>query len=105
MGMEEGSRFGVTRIRPHCQPWDTALSTASSSPTKQNPGAFKVEDVRSGWESNMSSPVTGDISNSDRDPTDTPLLDHAYAIFGIPYRRTQAEELHSVVERVSTLPA
>lgn len=63
----------------------------------------KVEDMRVGWESNMSSPTTGDISNSDRDPNDAPLLPHTYIIYGINYRRSQAEAGHNVGHQVEAM--
>jgi hypothetical protein len=52
--------------------------------------------MRSGWESNMASPTTGDVSNSDQDPNDAPLLSHTYIIYGLNYRRSQAEAVHNV---------
>ncbi len=60
-----------------------------------NPATMKVEDMRTNAESNMSSPTTGDISNSFRIPNDLPILSHTYVVEGINYRRTQAESLHS----------
>jgi hypothetical protein len=33
-------------------------------------------------ESNMSSPTTGDISNSGRQPDDLPIVDHTYIVYG-----------------------
>lgn len=67
------------------------------------PGVHKVEDMRAGWESNMSSPITGDISNSDRDPNDAPVLGHTYIIYGINYRRTQAEAVHNVGHQLEAM--
>ncbi len=49
-----------------------------------DPAIFKTEDMRVGWESNMVSPTTGDVSNSDQDPNDAPILSHTYIIYGIP---------------------
>jgi hypothetical protein len=43
------------------------------------------------WESNMSSPLTGDISNSNRNPSDLPLYEKTYIVYGHNFRRTQAE--------------
>jgi uncharacterized protein YjdB len=45
-------------------------------------------------ESNMSSPVTGDISNSSRFPDDLPIYNHTYTVYGYNFGRTQAEVLH-----------
>ncbi len=44
----------------------------------------------------MASPTTHDVSNSDQDPNDAPVLDHTYIIYGINFRRTQAEAVHNV---------
>jgi hypothetical protein len=51
----------------------------------------------------MSSPTTGDISNSDRDPTDAPVLSHTYIIYGINFRRTQAEAVHNVGHQLEAM--
>lgn len=48
------------------------------------PGFHTQEHMRSQWESNMSSPTTGDISNSNLDPDDLPVYDHTYTVYGIP---------------------
>lgn len=53
------------------------------------------EKLRGSWESNMSSPVTGDVSNSDRDPGDLPVYEHSYIVYGQNVRRTQAEAVHN----------
>ncbi len=55
----------------------------------------RPENFRSSWESNMSSPTTGDISNSDRDPDDLPLYDKTYIVYGQNFRRSQAEAVHN----------
>lgn len=68
-----------------------------------NPDSHKVEDMRAGWESNMSSPTTGDISNSDRDPHDAPVIDHTYIIYGINFRRSQAEAVHNVGHQLESM--
>ena len=52
-------------------------------------------DFRSQWESNMSSAVTGDVSNSDRNNNDLPIYDHTYTVYGYNFRRTQAEAVHN----------
>ena len=46
-------------------------------------------------ESNMSSPVTGDISNSSRFPDDLPVFNNTYIVYGYNYGRTQAEAVHN----------
>jgi hypothetical protein len=47
------------------------------------------------WESNMSSPTTPDISNSDRFDADLPIYDKTYVVYGYNYQRTQAEAVHN----------
>ncbi len=42
------------------------------------------------WESNMSSPF-GDVSNSDRDPTDLPVLKSTYTVYHYNYQRGSSE--------------
>ena len=42
----------------------------------------------------MSSPLTGDISNSNRDPSDLPVYDKTYVVYGYNFRRSQAEAIH-----------
>jgi hypothetical protein len=46
-------------------------------------------------ESNMSSPITGDISNSARNNGDLPLYNKTYIVYGQNFRRTQAEAVHN----------
>ena len=55
----------------------------------------KPEDFRHWWESNMSSPLTGDISNSNRDNGDLPVYNSTYTVYGQNIRRTQAEAIHN----------
>ena len=68
-----------------------------------NAAHHKDDDMRVGWESNMSSPTTGDISNSDRDPVDAPVLEHTYIIYGINFRRSQAEAVHNVGHQLESM--
>lgn len=68
-----------------------------------NPAAFDVDDMRVGWESNMVSPTTADISNSDRDPNDAPKLSHTYIIYGVNTRRSQAEAVHNVGHQLEAM--
>ena len=46
-------------------------------------------------ESNMSSPTTGDISNSYRYPDDIPIVDHTFVVYNYNFRRIQAESIHN----------
>jgi len=46
-------------------------------------------------ESNMSSPTTGDISNSYRYQDDIPILNHTFVVYCYNFRRTQAEMVHN----------
>ncbi|MDX2118504.1 MAG: LamG-like jellyroll fold domain-containing protein [Planctomycetota bacterium] len=45
-------------------------------------------------ESNMASPVTGDISNSNRYPDDLPLYNHTYTLYNYNWTRSSAESVH-----------
>jgi hypothetical protein len=46
-------------------------------------------------ESNMSSPSTGDISNSYRNPNDLYILNKTYVVYCYNFRRSQAEAVHN----------
>jgi len=46
-------------------------------------------------ESNMSSPLTGDVSNSHRIQDDLPVFSKTYVMYGTNYFRTQAEATHN----------
>ena len=59
-----------------------------------DPQVHDVQDFRGGWESNMASPLTGDISNSNRDDTDLPVYANTYVVYGYNFRRSQAEAVH-----------
>lgn len=48
-----------------------------------------------GWESNMSSPLTGDISNSDRSNDDLPICDTTYIVYNYNWSRSNAENVHN----------
>ena len=60
-----------------------------------DPAVNQPEDFRYWWESNMSSPITGDISNSNRDNADLPIYDSTYTVYGQNIWRTQAEAVHN----------
>ena len=60
-----------------------------------DPAVNKPEDFRHWWESNMSSPLTGDISNSNRDNADLPVYNSTYTVYGQNIWRTQAEAVHN----------
>jgi len=47
------------------------------------------------WESYMSSPTTGNISNSDRNNTVLPVYNSTYVVYGYNLARTQAENIHN----------
>jgi len=51
----------------------------------------------------MSSPTTGDISNSNRDNSDLPVYARTYTMFGYNFRRSQAEALHNHGHQVEAL--
>ena len=60
-----------------------------------DPTLNKPENFRHWWESNMSSPLTGDISNSNRDNSDLPIYNSTYTVYGQNIWRTQAEAVHN----------
>lgn len=59
-----------------------------------DPAIHPPENMREGWESNMSSPTSGDISNSNRDNTDLPIYDHTYIVHGRNIRRLDPTTIH-----------
>lgn len=65
-----------------------------SSYPSYDPATCRPEFGRSVPESNMSSAVTGDVSNSYR-WDDLPLYNHSYVVYGQNIRRTQAEAIHN----------
>lgn len=60
-----------------------------------DPTMHKPEDFRNWWESNMSSAITGDISNSNRDNDDLPIYGSTYTVYGQNFRRSHAEAVHN----------
>lgn len=60
-----------------------------------DPRIHTPEKLRENPESNMSSAVTGDISNSVRDPNDLPIYDHSYIVYSPTFRRSEAEAVHT----------
>ena len=92
----------MIRARKVREVW-AAWSSFDGNYPVYKPAIHKVEDMRAGWESNMASPTTGDVSNSDRDPNDTPVVEHTYIIYGINFRRTQAEAVHCVGHQVEVM--
>ena len=74
--------------------WIWQGGVAPSFPAYE-PDLHKPENFRSWWESNMSSPLTGDISNSNRDNTDLPVYNSTYTVYGQNFRRSQAEAVHN----------
>jgi len=68
-----------------------------------NPAIHRPENFRSSWESNMSSALTGDISNSNRDNSDLPVFDNSYTLYGYNFRRSQAEALHNHGHQIEAL--
>lgn len=94
----------LMRARQVRELWVAWSSFDGSFPT-YDPARFNTDDMRAGWESNMASPTTGDISNSDRDPADAPILGHTYIIYGLNFRRTQAEAVHNVGHQLEAMLA
>jgi len=56
---------------------------------------LRPESYVSMWESNMSSPTTGDISNSNGDTADLPIYNKTYVVYSQNVHRTQAEAIHN----------
>lgn len=52
-------------------------------------------DEVAGWESNMSSPTSGDVSNSDRSNDDLPICDNTYIVYTYNFTRSNAENVHN----------
>jgi hypothetical protein len=69
---------------------DVNAATPSYDPRIHKPESFRAMD-----ESNMSSPVTGDISNSGRDPSDLPVYSSTYVVYGHNLRRSEREAVHN----------
>ena len=65
----------------------------ASSPS-YDPSIHKPEFFRAADESNMSSPLTGDISNSGRDPSDLPVYSKTYMFYDQNIRRSDREGVH-----------
>lgn len=54
-------------------------------------------------ESNMSSSLAGDISNSERNEEDLPIYDHSYTVYNYNFNRSQAEAIHNHGHQVEVL--
>lgn len=54
------------------------------------------------WESNMSSPF-GDVSNSDRDPHDLPVLDRTYTVYHYNYQRGASEAVEDHLHQIEAV--
>jgi hypothetical protein len=54
------------------------------------------------WESNMASPF-GDISNSDRDPKDLPILSKTYTVYHYNYERGTSEAVHNHIHQIEAI--
>ncbi len=54
------------------------------------------------WESNMSSPL-GDISNSDRDPKDLPVLNKTYTVYHYNYQRGTSEAMENHMHQIESV--
>jgi len=74
--------------------WVWTVGADPSFPT-YDPTIHKPENFRVPVESNMSSPTTGDISNSNRDNTDLPIYSKTYVVYMQNFRRTASEAVHN----------
>ena len=54
------------------------------------------------WESNMAGPF-GDISNSNRDPKDLPLLDKTYTVYHYNYQRGSSEAVEDHMHQIEAV--
>jgi hypothetical protein len=54
------------------------------------------------WESNMAGPY-GDISNSDRDPTDLPVLNKTYTVYHYNYQRGASEAVEDHMHQIEAV--
>jgi len=54
------------------------------------------------WESNMAGPF-GDISNSDRDPHDLPILDQTYTVYHYNYGRGTSEAVENHMHQIEAI--
>jgi len=54
------------------------------------------------WESNMASQF-GDISNSDRDPKDLPILKRTYTVYHYNYERDTSEAVHNHIHQIEAV--
>ncbi|HRY52105.1 MAG TPA: hypothetical protein P5186_29095 [Candidatus Paceibacterota bacterium] len=54
------------------------------------------------WESNMASPF-GDVSNSDRDPDDLPVLAHTYTVYHYNYQRGASEAVENHIHQIEAV--
>jgi hypothetical protein len=54
------------------------------------------------WESNMAGPY-GDISNSDRDPNDLPVLGNTYTVYHYNYQRGASEAVEDHVHQIEAV--
>lgn len=54
------------------------------------------------WESNMSSP-SGDVSNSDRDPNDLPVLSRTYTVYHYNYQRGTSEAVEDHMHQIEAV--
>ena len=54
------------------------------------------------WESNMAGPY-GDISNSDRDPYDLPVLDRTYTVYHYNYQRGPSEAVEDHLHQMEAI--
>ena len=74
--------------------WIWQGGVAPSFPS-YDPSLHAPEDFRNWEESNMSSRLTGDISNSSRNNTDLPVYNSTYTVYGQNFRRTHSEAVHN----------
>ncbi|HEX6133093.1 MAG TPA: hypothetical protein VFZ24_03855, partial [Longimicrobiales bacterium] len=99
LGLEQ-----IIRNERVSQVW-LANSSFNPSYPSYDPAIHDLADARHVWESNMSSPTTGDVSNSNGDPSDLPIYGHTYVVYGINFRRTQGEAVHNAGHQLEPMLA
>lgn len=75
--------------------WITIFPKSPEYPSVKNNNMYDPETYYNIPESNMSSPITGDISNSFRIPEDLPIYDKTYVVYGYNGHRGVDTNLHN----------
>tara|TARA_B110000967_G_C18862463_1_gene550771 strand:- start:104 stop:1789 length:1686 start_codon:yes stop_codon:yes gene_type:complete len=82
--------------------WITIFPKSPEYPSVQNNNMNDPETYYTIPESNMSSPNTGDISNSYRIPEDLPIYDNTYVVYGYNGHRGADTNIHNRGHQIKT---